>query len=371
MPTQTAVRSVEDLNTTVVDADFHLTEGIEEIRPYVDGPMEKMLVGSSSYSGGVNPYPSSGDLHPSVVTGRTRVFNEEKLATPADVREGMDLLGIDRVSLDPGIQLALGMVHHDQVAAALATAYNEYLLDTFLSEDDGLYGSAVVAPQRPDLAAEEIDDRADESSVAAVFLPSGGVNPPLGDRRYDPIYDACERADLPLLLHNVSGGAITSFPIQHQAFGRHMPTHVVSHPMQHMVNLTHMLTTGVPERFPDLRIVFQEAGLGWVPYLVNRLDYEYYGQRQDAPVLKRPPSEYVDEQCYFTSQPVEGMDKPGYVAQVIRLMGGEHNLMFASDYPHHDFDHADDLLRQLTGEFDRKAIEAIFGGTATEVYRFR
>jgi len=206
--------------------------------------------------------------------------------------------------------------------------------------------------------------------VAAVFLPSGGVNPPLGDRRYDPIYEACERADLPLLLHNVAGGAMTSFPIQHQAFGRHMPTHVVAHPMQHMVNLSHMMTTGVPERFPDLRLVFQEAGLGWVPYLLNRLDYEFYGQRQDAPVLERPPSEYVDEQWYFTSQPVEGMDKPGYVAQTIRLMG-EDNLMFASDYPHHDFDHADDLLRQLTGEFDREAIEAIFGGTATEVYRFR
>jgi predicted TIM-barrel fold metal-dependent hydrolase len=88
------------------------------------------------------------------VTGRTCVFNEEELSTPADVREGMDLLRIDRVSLDPGIQLALGMVQHDQVAAALASAYNEYLLDTFLDEDDRLYGSAVIAPQRPDLAVE-------------------------------------------------------------------------------------------------------------------------------------------------------------------------------------------------------------------------
>lgn len=370
MATEASIRSIEDLETTVVDTDFHLTEGVEDVRPYVESPMDKMLVGSSSYSGGVNPYPSSGDLHPSVVTGRTRVFNETELSTPADVREGMDLLGIDRVSLDPGIQLALGMVHHDQVAAALATAYNEYLLDTFLDEDDSLYGSAVIAPQRPDLAAEEIDDRARESSVAAVFVPSGGVNPPLGDRRYDPIYDACESAGFPLLMHNVAGGAMNSFPIQHQAFNRHMATHVVSHPMQHMVNLTHMMTTGVPERFPDLDFVFQEAGLGWIPYLTNRLDYEFYGQRQDAPILTRPPSEYVDEQCYFTSQPVEGMEKAGYVAQMIRLFGGERNLMFASDYPHHDFDHTDDLLRQLRGEFDREEIEAIFGATATEVYRF-
>lgn len=104
---------------------------------------------------------------------------------------------------------------------------------------------------------------------------------------------------------------------------------------------------------------------------MNRLDYEYYGQRQDAPVLRRPPSEYVDERCYFTSQPVEGMDKRGYVAEMVRLMGGECNLMFASDYPHHDFDHADDLLGQLAGEFDCEESEAVFDGTATEVYRFR
>lgn len=369
--TMAAIQSVKDLDTEVFDADFHLSESIEDIRPYIESPFEKMLVGSSAYSTGVNPYPSSGILHPAVVTGRTKVFNDQNLETPEDVRKGMDLLGIDRVSLDPGGQLALGMVHHDQMAAALARGYNNYLFDNFLDVDDELYGSIVIAPHRPDLAAEEIDDRADESSVAAIFLPTGGVNPPMGDRKYYPIFDACQSAGLPLLMHGVGAGGMTSFPIQHQALDRHMSIHAVVHPMQHMVNLTHMIVNGIPEQYPDLDFVLQEAGIGWIPYIINRLDFEFYSQRQDAPLLKKPPSEYISDQFYFTSQPVEGMNKPGYVDQMIKFFEGEKNLMFASDYPHHDFDHCDDLLRRLKGTFDIEELEAIFGNTAKEVYRFQ
>jgi hypothetical protein len=365
----TTVSSVRDLDAPVVDCDFHLTETAEDVMAYVEPPFDRMLAGASSYSGSVNPYPSSGLLHPSVTTGRTKVFNEETLDSPAAIAEARELLGLDHPIMDPGSQLSLGMVHHEQVASALATAYNEYLLDTFLDEDPDLHATMVVAPQDPERAAEEVADRADEDGFVGVFVPSGGVNPPFGHRTYDPLYAACERAGLPVVMHGVAGGAMNCFPVQYDAYDRHMPVHVISHPFHHMANITDMVTRGVPERFPDLEFVMQEAGVGYIPFLMKRLDYEYYGQRQDAPLLEKPPSEYLSDQFYYTSQPVEGTEDPNYVQSMVELLGPE-SFMFASDYPHHDFDNTEDIFSVLRGAFDADELGAMFGGTAMEVYDF-
>jgi predicted TIM-barrel fold metal-dependent hydrolase len=99
-----------------------------------------------------------------------------------------------------------------------------------------------------------------------------------------------------------------------------------------------------------------------------RLDHEYPMKPEDSPLLTKRPSEYVRENFYFTSQPVEGIDHPEYVCNTIRAFGGTENLLFASDYPHHDFDNSNELLRALKTSFTDDEIEAIYGGNAREVY---
>jgi hypothetical protein len=290
--------------------------------------------------------------------------------TPEDVRRGKELIESDRAIITPTQNLYLGAVHHDDLAAALAHAYNEWLLDTMVDTDEGLYGAALVAPQKPTKMAEEIDDRADEDAIAAVMLPSGAVDPTLGNDDYYPLYEACERAGLPLMMHNAAGTMMTRFPTQWQALNRQLPVHVTSHNMMHQVNLADMLTHGVPERFPDLEFVVQEAGLGWYPYFMRRIDHEYMGAQWDAPMLEKLPSEYLRDQFYLTSQPVEGADEPRYLNQIIRLFEGENNLMFSSDYPHFDFDNTDALLKVLRSEFDSDEIANIYGQTAERVFDF-
>ncbi|MCO8265417.1 amidohydrolase [Haloferax sp. AB510] len=362
------ISSIDDLDV-IVDTDFHLTERQEDIFPYLESPFDEMLNSQRSgddygYLGQV--YPSSGMLY-SVTMGKA---DSESVRTPEDVQKGKELIQWDKAIATPTQNLYLGAVHHDDLAAALANAYNSWLLDNIVDRDNGVYGAAIVAPQKPDKAAEEIDRRADEKGIAAVMIPSGSVDPTLGNEIYDPIYDACERAGLPLKMHNAAGTMMTRFPSTWKSMNRALPVHATAHNMMHQTNLADMLTQGVPERYPDLEFIIQESGLGWYPYFMRRIDHDYMGAKWDAPMLDKMPSEYLRDQFYLTSQPVEGADDPNYLNQVTRLFEGENNLMFSSDYPHFDFDNTDALLKILRSEFTSEEIQNIYGKTAERVYAF-
>ncbi|WP_251329819.1 amidohydrolase family protein [Haloplanus pelagicus] len=366
--TQTeTVTSLEHLET-VVDSDFHLSEQQDDFLSYLPSPFHDMLFHESRDipMGYLKDfYPTAGLLTP-VATGNVEM---NKVRSQADIIEGKDLLNVDRAIVTPTLNLYLGGVHHDDLAAALAHAYNEWVLDEIYNPDEGIYGPVVVAPQKPQEAAAEIEDRAGEDGIVSVFIPSGGVHPPLGNEQYFPIYAAAENAGLPVQLHSASGTQMLSFPLQFHGSNRYLSNHAPTHAMVHMTHLTDMITRGVPVRFPDLDIVFQEAGLGWVPYMTRRLDNEYSEKRSDAPMLEKMPSEYVDDQFYFTSQPVEGAKDPDYIGPIVGLMGPD-NLMFSSDYPHLDFDHSDYLFSALRSNFESSDVANVYGQTALEIYDF-
>ena len=359
------LRTPADLDV-VVDGDFHVTERQADLLPHLPEPFHSMLArgAGNDHMGYVSSlYPSAGLLTP-VNTGKVQM---DPVRTREAVREGMALLDVTHPVLTPTQNLYLGCVHHDDLAVALAHAYNSWLLETVLDPDDGLCGPLVVAPQKPREAAEEIDDRAREPGIVGVFVPSGGISPLLGHEWYDPIYEAASKAGLPLLFHNASGTQLLSFPQFFQDTNRYLSNHAATHAMLHMSHLTDMVTRGLFVRFPDLEFVFQEAGLGWVPYLTRRLDNEYAEKREDAPMLERMPSEYVAERCYFTSQPVEGATDPAYLEAMVRLMGPD-SLLFSSDYPHLDFDHSSALFDVIRGAFDEETVAAVYGGTARRVF---
>lgn len=83
------------------------------------------------------------------------------------------------------------------------------------------------------------------------------------------------------------------------------------------------------ELFPDLRVAYLEAGAGWIPYMMDRLDEDFERRgKKWAPRLKRLPSEYIKKSVYVSLESEE-RTLP-YVLQIF----GDDNIFFASDYPH-------------------------------------
>jgi predicted TIM-barrel fold metal-dependent hydrolase len=122
-----------------------------------------------------------------------------------------------------------------------------------------------------------------------------------------------------------------------------------------MANLVSLMHSGVPARFPKLKVVFTEAGISWVPVMMWRMDRYHQEFRRIVPFLEERPSEYMKRQMWFCTQPLEEPDVPAHLVETMMHFGGEDRVLFASDWPHHDFDHPRGLARlPLTPEQRRK-----------------
>jgi predicted TIM-barrel fold metal-dependent hydrolase len=129
--------------------------------------------------------------------------------------------------------------------------------------------------------------------------------------------------------------------------------------------ITSLIFEGVFERFPKLRVVLIEGGFTWAPALAWRMDRAWERMRAEVPHLKRPPSEYLREHVWFTTQPIEEPETPDHLAEMIDWLGWD-RLMFSTDYPHWDFDDPRFVFKiKLTDE--RKA--KVFRDNARAFYR--
>jgi predicted TIM-barrel fold metal-dependent hydrolase len=80
-----------------------------------------------------------------------------------------------------------------------------------------------------------------------------------------------------------------------------------------------------------------ESGLAWVPFLMQRLDDPYLMRPSEAPQLRRLPSEYMREHCWYTTQPMETTNLKA-LEVTLDMINAETQLLFASDWPQYDFD---------------------------------
>jgi predicted TIM-barrel fold metal-dependent hydrolase len=129
--------------------------------------------------------------------------------------------------------------------------------------------------------------------------------------------------------------------------------------------LVNYVCEGTFDAFPQLRLVLTEAGVSWAGPLLWSLDSAWALLRDDSPPLERRPSEIVGDHVWFTTQPVEEPDDPAAFAQAVAHAGLEDRLLFATDYPHWDFDSpTQSLSRSLDAEQRRK----ILAGNACALY---
>lgn len=309
----------------IIDCDVHVyPRNAEEIKRYLPQPWKhRFHIWSNAY------YAEK------VEANRTVPPNGAGPGTDPDflIRQLIKEEGVAQAILLPRANVS---IHHDPDQAAMeASAYNNWLSDTWLTSHnpDGVFkGSITIAHQDPAAAAKEIEKWADHQHMVQVIMDTG-ARAPFGQRHYYPIYEACARHRLPLALHPGTDGMGVNI-LASQGYPSHFLEWYAGFSLSMQVHLLSLLTEGVFERFPELKMIFVEGGIAWLPALMWRLDQEYKGLRSEIPWTKQMPSLYLKEHVRFTTHPLERPEKDGDLTDVLAMMNCEDLLLYASNYPH-------------------------------------
>jgi uncharacterized protein len=372
---QPSLEAAAQTATLTVDCDVHphLPDGLRSLEPYLSKAWRKRMFGGVAEAWATEVYASQmtipkNDVYINPVGSMRRDAFPPDGAVPGSspalmVEQLLDGCQIDRAVLIGGNVFGLGAIPDPDAAAAIASAYNEWLSDEWLSYDPRFRGALVVAPQDAALAAAEIDRIADRSGIIEVLLPLMGAL--MGERHYYPIYEAAARHGLPIAIHpnsvdgiyqratTMAGGTPTYYVEWHAAL-----TQIFQ------ANVSSLVCHGVFERFPALKVVVAEGGVAWLPDVMWRLDKNWEALRDEVPWVKRRPSEYVFDHVRFTTQPFLEPRKREHLISMLDMVCAERTLMFSSDYPHWDFDNPLQALAILPKEMR----ERIRGANAAELY---
>ncbi len=364
VPAETAQATRETLaDTFVVDADVHLHEDPAELAEYAEPPWDTALREIAKVDERYLDLPAMSPRAEFRIPWPGGTNRPQTVSSPDAMRRELDDLHVNVAILFPDHLLSLAMVREPPFAVALARSYNDWLADRWLRHEPTLKGSIVIPPQDPTAGAAEIRKHAGDSSYVCAYLPAAGLKLLYGHELYDPVYEAAQETGVPVVIHSVEA-IFPVFPFQLEQFRTAMAVHALAHPLSMVANCVSMLETGVPVRFPDLRIGFMEAGTGWVPFVANRLDKEYTERRREVPILQERPSHYM-RRFFYGTQPIEEPEERLDLVKQFELFDGENQAMFASDWPHHDFDHTQFVFGL---PFSREARRKIMGLNAARFF---
>lgn len=321
----------------VIDADLNVVvPSYTALLPYLSEYWREQIAQTAFKGPPDTSYPASAET-----TARPD-------AKPAQGPAGSDLALLRQQALDPwntqiGIltcAYAVDSIHNPDGAAAMASAANDWLIAEWLDKEPRLRASIVVPSQQPEMAAREIDRVGGHPGFVQVYLPVR-AEAPYGNRRYLPMIEAAVRHDLALGIG--FGGAPPTAPT---------PSGWPSYYLEEWVGmasifqsqLMNLIFEGAFERFPSLRVVLIESGFTWLPALLWRWDKEWKGLRQQTPWVNRPPSEYVHKHVRLTTQPWDAPPTEAQFLQIINQLGSDELLLFSTDYPHWQYDTAEEAL---------------------------
>jgi predicted TIM-barrel fold metal-dependent hydrolase len=227
--------------------------------------------------------------------------------------------------------LLLGMHPQAEIEVALGNAFNRWMTEVILPAEPRIRGLAYLPFNDPDAAYETAQRFADAPGIIG-FCVTSTRNRPVHHNSYAKLYSFLEDAGKPLTFHS---GFHWDDPSLLQ-MNRFISMHAITFVHYNLIHLTNWVINGLPERFPKLKVVWVESGLAWVPFIMQRLDFEFHMRPSEAPLLRRPPSEYIRE-MYFTSQPLERGNLK-LTEATFEAINAETQLLYSSDWPHWDFD---------------------------------
>jgi predicted TIM-barrel fold metal-dependent hydrolase len=238
-----------------------------------------------------------------------------------------DIDGVDAEVIF-GILGASTRLGDDEASKEMFRIYNDWLVDFCRAYPDRLIGLACLPFGDIDAAVKEIH-RVAKMGIRGLELSCSWNMEPMWHPVWEPLWQAVNEVNLPLNFHT-----FPSLPpdAREKATGLTRRAALFTGVSGFQMNLVNILAAvigaAVLERYPNLRIVFGESGIGWIPYALDRMDFEWEDRFRDLGLTMKP-SDYWRRQCKATFQ----FDRIG--TRLIEEMG-EETVMWASDYPHTD-----------------------------------
>jgi len=297
-----------------IDADGHVVEADSELLDFLPAPFkgrDDLLAFPF--------FPTLDGFHRQA---RRILDGKGRSIAKASLTEWQQFLDEDEIAwsvLYPTTGLTFGLVRDKDWACALASGYNNYLYENFTKSEKRLKGMALLPLQDVGEAVDELHRAVKKLGFVGGVLPAVGLRQPFG-----PVYEAAQELNALLAVH-----AAPTQGIGVDGFDRLIEVRTLSHGFGQMIQITSMIYSGVYDRFPDLKVAYAEAGCGWVPYLMERLDLEYEHRPNQAPDCQQVPSEHLKSGRIFIHCELEDRGIP-LVARALR----DDILFCASDFPH-------------------------------------
>jgi predicted TIM-barrel fold metal-dependent hydrolase len=363
-------RKLDDMLIVDVDAHHYENEHMKDIFPFMENDVLRQLAWAQGMKAG------RGTLIPTQIgyqdmggrVTRYALRSSEKVEDGQlrDVQLGnrwMDAISVDYSCLFPTGMLNIGLHPQKEMEADLCWAYNRWVTEKVLPEAGGRMYSMLTLPlSDPDEALRHVETFGGRKHVGG-FMITTVRTLPVHDNAYMKIYRAIEERGLVLSFHSAFNWSENVF----RGCNRFIAVHALGFSFYNILHCTNWIVNGMPERFPKLPVIWIESGLAWVPFLMQRLDHEYMLRPSECPLLKKKPSEYMRE-MYYSSQPMEIQDHKA-LEQTFRMMNAETQLLYASDYPHWDFD-LPSTIYDLPFVSERGK-HNILGGTAARLFQLK
>lgn len=326
---------------TRIDCDIHPAVGGTRttLLPYLDDHWKEQVVSRAIDGLDLNSYPPN------------MPFTARADWRPAGAKAGSDLAMVQRGAFDQlgashaicNVVYGASAVFDPYMAAGFCKAINDWIAAEWLARDPRLSASIVVPMQAPDLAVEEIERRAGDSRFVSVLVLSQG-DMLLGKRQYWPVWQAAAKHKLPVAIHAGSSyrGAPSSI-----GWPSYRYEYYLAEAQAFQAQILSFVYEGVFGKIPDLKLVLMESGVSWLPAFMWRANKTWRGVRVEVPWVEREPAAIIRDHVRVTMQPFDGPPDAVGVADIIEQIGSDKMFLFASDYPHWQFDGDDPMPPHL------------------------
>ncbi len=284
---------------------------------------------------------------------------EDRRPARQDLRiEDQEKDGVD-AEVIYGIPFMAEMMKGDRDGAAWSVrAYNEFVADWAKAYPDRLYPQGLLPGNNPEAAVEEIKRLAKLGLTGAEwdYLVTAQ---PIWHPQWEPVWAAAAEYEIIISMHVPMFATTTVGKLPHlEPNPVSDAAHLSVLPMQLDEAIPSVIFSGVLERYPKLRVVMTECGIGWIPYLLDRMDYEWEEHSEDPiwqELIKTRPSDLFRAQMYATFQ-------KDAVGPLLAERFCPDSFMWGSDYPHPDgvwpdsYAQIEKDLGELSEELRRKIV---------------